>query len=85
MAPGQIIVASVAGAAGVKAAPYARAIVPLANENMKTLAVVGGGVAVAAGGVMLHNKANGAGYAGPALVGFGLGVALGAACDHFGF
>ena len=84
MAPGQIITAAVTGVAGAKAAPFARSMVPMGDVG-KTLTVAGGGVLVAAGGVMLHNKSKGAGLAGPAIVGFGLGTTLGAVADHFGW
>lgn len=84
MAPGQIITAATAGVVGAKAAPYARAMAP-GSDTTKTLIVAGGGLVLAAGGVALHNKQNGAGYVGPALVGGALGVTLGAVADHFGW
>lgn len=82
MAPGRIITATVAAAAGVKAAPYARAFIP-GNDLVKTgVVVVVGGLAIAGGIAM--NK-DGSGYAAPALIGAGGGLALGALCDHWGF
>jgi hypothetical protein len=87
MAPGQIITASLAAAAGARAAPHARALAATLSPDpmIQTGMVAGAGVALAVGGVMVHRNNEGKGYVGPAMVGFGSGLALGAVCDHFGF
>lgn len=88
MAPGQILTTTLAATIGVKAAKPARALAAgfgISDDTMQTVTVAGVGIAVAAAGVAIHRRNDGAGYAGPALIGFGGGMALGAVADHFGW